>query len=60
MRRTKSLFACFATSTQRNYPNGRITLTKFALTASEVIYDSEVRFVSEVLPDGKVGKLYFT
>ena len=30
------------------------------LRASEVIYDSEVHFVSEVLPDGKVDKLNFT
>ena len=31
--------------------------TKFALTASEVIIDSEVYFVSEVLPDGRVANL---
>ena len=37
------------------------TLTKFALWASEVIFDSEVYFVSEVSPDGEVmGKLNFT
>jgi len=37
------------------------TLTKFALWASEVIFDSEVHFVSEVSPDGEVmGKLNFT
>ena len=36
-------------------------LTKFALRASEVIFDSEVYFVSEVSPDGEVnGKLNFT
>ena len=35
--------------------------TKFALWASEVIFDSEVHFVSEVSPDGEVmGKLNFT
>ncbi|MBQ2876176.1 MAG: hypothetical protein IJE25_04130, partial [Clostridia bacterium] len=28
--------------------------TKFALWANEVIFDSEVRFVSEVSPDGEV------
>ena len=28
--------------------------TKFALSASEVICDSEVHFVSEVSPDGEV------
>ena len=30
------------------------TLTKFALWASEVIFDSEVHFVSEVSPVGEV------
>ena len=41
--------------------SGEITLTKFALWASEVIFDSEVHFVSEVSPDGEVrGKLNFT
>ena len=29
-------------------------LTKFAPRASEVIFDSEVHFVSEVSPDGEV------
>ena len=41
--------------------NGQITLTKFALRASEVIFNSEVHFVSEVSPCGEVmGKLNFT
>ena len=31
----------------RDVLNGQITLTKFALGASEVISDSEVHFVSE-------------
>ena len=36
-------------------------LTKFALRASEVIFDSEVHFVSEVSPNGEVmGKFNFT
>ena len=35
--------------------------TKFALSASEVICNSKVHFVSEVSPDGEVmGKLNFT
>jgi len=37
-----------------------VTLTKFALRASEVIFDSEVHFMSEVLPSAKHGKLNFT
>ena len=46
---------------QRDVLNGQITLTKFALWASEVISDSEVHLVSEVSPDGEVrGKLNFT
>ena len=46
---------------QRDVLNGQITLTKFALWASEVIFDSEVHFVSEVSPYGEVmGKLNFT
>ena len=46
---------------ERDVLNGQITLTKFALWASEVIFDSEVHFVSEVSPDGEVmGKLNFT
>ena len=41
--------------------NGEHAKTKFALWASEVIFDSEVHFVSEVSPDGEVmGKLNFT
>ena len=46
---------------ERDVLNGQITLTKFALWASEVIFDSEVHFVSEVSPDGEVmSKLNFT
>ena len=46
---------------QRDLSVKDITLTKFALWASEVIFDREVRFVSEVSPDGEVmGKLNFT
>ena len=41
--------------------NGEHDKTKFALPASEVIFDSEVHFVSEVSPSGEVmGKLNFT
>ena len=45
----------------RDVLNGEHAKTKFALWASEVIFDSEVHFVSEVSPDGEVmGKLNFT
>ena len=37
------------------------TQQSLSLRASEVIFDSEVHFVSEVSPDGEVmGKLNFT
>ena len=57
-----SPFFCKTNPThQRDVLNGQITLTKFALRASEVIFDSEVHFVSEVSPYGEVmGKLNFT
>ena len=39
---------------KRDALNGQIALTKFALRASEVIFDSEVRFASEVSPVAKL------
>ena len=41
----------------RDVLNGEHAKTKFALWASEVIFDSEVHFVSEVSPDGRSEKL---
>ena len=44
----------------RDVLNGEYAKTKFALWASEVIFDSEVHFVSVVSPLAKLGKLNFT
>ena len=41
----------------RDVLNGEHAKTKFALWASEVIFDSEVHFVSEVSPIGEVANL---